>query len=454
MDRSELRTIKKRLPAILLVIVLLACLFPFSAPAANAAGVAIRLEPGPDAGETEQAAAAVLQDCLEKIPGTRPSLTAADIQGQMIALRLNRDGQGQKKGAYTLRGDGAVFTIEAADERGLWNGVYGFLRRVCGVEVYAADVISVPENGAFTLPDTYDYTYEPLLEYADTDLASGNDLTFAVANGLNGSRSGIDMPYGKPVNYLGFCHTLGADFVPYWVYFDAHPEYYALTERSGRREPTQVCLSNPDVLQLTIEGVLNKLNESYDPEAALNIVSVSQLDNFDYCVCENCAALAEQYGGPSGALIWFINQVAEAVEPEFPDAVIDTFAYEYTRHAPKNITCGRTSACGCAPSNAATPTPSTTRNAPSTRIFIRTCRTGRPSATGCTCGITPRISTRRWASSRTSACCGRTCAPSAKTTWWGITRRAWGPRSTAIPSLPICGRMSLPATCGGPDRSG
>ena len=115
MDRFELRTMKKRLPAMLLAIAFLACLFPFSAPAANAAGVAIRLEPGPDAGEAEQAVAAVLQDYLEKITGTRPSLTAADIQGQKITLRLNRDGQEQKKGAYDLRGDGAVFTIEAAD---------------------------------------------------------------------------------------------------------------------------------------------------------------------------------------------------------------------------------------------------------------------------------------------------------------------------------------------------
>ena len=338
MNRFQLRTMKNRLPAILLAITLLACLFPFSAPAANAAGAMIRLELEPDAGETEQAAAAVLQDYLEQITGTRPSLTAADIQGQMIRLRLVQDEPGKKKGAYTLRGDGTVFTVAAADESGLWNGVYGFLRRVCGVEVYSADVISVPENGSFTLPDVYEYTYEPLLEYADTDWASGRNAVFAVAHGLNGSRSGIDKPYGKPVNYLGFCHTLGADFVPYWVYFDAHPEYYALTQRSGRREPTQVCLSNPDVLQLTVEGVLNRLNEGYDPEAALNIVSVSQLDNVDYCVCENCAALTEQYGGPSGALIWFINQVAEAVEPEYPDAVIDTFAYEYTRHAPKNIT--------------------------------------------------------------------------------------------------------------------
>ena len=276
---------KLRFFAVFTAVLLLACVFPFAASAARG-GVNICLEP--DAGETEQAAAAVLQDYMEKITGTRPALTAADTEGQLIALHLNQDEPERKKGAYTLRGDDAVFTIEAADERGLWNGVYGFLRRVCGVEVYSADVIGVPENASFTLPDTYDYTYEPLLEYADTDWASGRDLTFAVANGLNGSRSGIDRPYGKPVNYLGFCHTLGADFVPYWVYFDVHPEYYALTERSGRREPTQVCLSNPDVLQLTVEGVLNRLNESYDPEAALNIVSVSQLDNFDYCVCENC----------------------------------------------------------------------------------------------------------------------------------------------------------------------
>ncbi len=327
---------KIRFLAMLMAVLLLALICPFAAFAAPS-GIAIRVEP--DAGEAEQTAAAVLQDYLEQITGTRPALVTADnASAQTVALRLDRDVQGQKKGAFSLYAEDGVFSIEAADERGLWNGVYGFLRRVCGVEVYTPDVIVVPENGEFTLPAEYEYQYAPLLEYADMDWASGRDPFFSVANGLNGSRSGIDKPYGKPVNYIGFCHTLGADYVPYWVYFDAHPEYYALTERSGRREPTQVCLSNPDVLQLTVEGVLNTLKERYDPEAALNIVSVSQLDNFDYCVCENCASLAEQYGGPSGALIWFINQVAEAVEPEYPEAVIDTFAYEYTRHAPENIT--------------------------------------------------------------------------------------------------------------------
>ena len=326
---------KTRIIAVLMAGLLLACVFPFAALAAPE-GVSIQLEP--DAGKTERAAAAVLQDYLEEITGTRPALRTADTAGQTIALCLLHNKQPQRKGGYTLHANGAVFSIEAADESGLWNGVYGFLRRVCGVKVYTPDMIRVPKNSVFTLPKEYDYQYEPLLEYADTDWASGRDPLFAVANGLNGSRSGIEPPYSKPVNYLGFCHTLGAGLVPYWEYFDSHPEYYALTARSGQREPTQVCLSNPDVLRLTIQDVLKTLDDGYDPDAALNIVSVSQLDNFDYCVCENCAALAEQYGGPSGALIWFVNQVAEAVEPKYPDAVIDTFAYEYTRHAPKSIT--------------------------------------------------------------------------------------------------------------------
>ena len=338
---------KKRMIAVLLAGLLLACVFPFYPLAASGAEIAVRLDE--NAGESERAAAGLLQDYLEEITGARPALISSGTAAQTVVLRLLQNAQGRRNGAYTLRaeadaaayieGDNApVFFIEAADIRGLFNGVYGFLRRVCGVEVYSPQVVDVPENEGFTLPAEYDYRYDPPLEYAETDWASGRDPMFSVANGLNGNRSGIEALYGKPVNYLWFCHTLGSDLVPYWELFGSHPEYYALTERSGQREPTQVCLTNPDVLRLTIEGVKRKLNEAYDPEAALNIVSVSQLDNFDYCVCENCAALAERYGGPSGTLIWFVNQVAEAIEPDYPDAVIDTFAYEYTRHAPTGVT--------------------------------------------------------------------------------------------------------------------
>ena len=67
------------------------------------------------------------------------------------------------------------------------------------------------------------------------------------------------------------------------------------------------------------------------------IYSMEQNDNWQYCTCEACQALAEKYGGQSGIMVWFVNQVADAVKDEFPDKFVGTFAYQYTRHAPKNI---------------------------------------------------------------------------------------------------------------------
>src|SRR5439155_10339013 len=44
-------------------------------------------------------------------------------------------------------------------------------------------------------------------------------------------------------------------------------------------------------------------------------------------------------GGQSGAYIWFVNQVAEAIEkdPALHDKLIDTLAYQFTEAPPKNI---------------------------------------------------------------------------------------------------------------------
>ena len=37
-------------------------------------------------------------------------------------------------------------------------------------------------------------------------------------------------------------------------------------------------------------------------------------------------------------MIWFVNQVADAIKPIYPDKYIGTFAYQYTRKAPVGIT--------------------------------------------------------------------------------------------------------------------
>ena len=97
----------------------------------------------------------------------------------------------------------------------------------------------------------------------------------------------------------------------------------------GKRLPTQLCLSNPVVLEITVQNLRKRIAQN--PEA--KYWSVSQNDNKDYCTCDNCKAIDEREGSPSGSIIQFTNQVAD----QFPDKMISTLAYEYGRHAPRTL---------------------------------------------------------------------------------------------------------------------
>ncbi len=116
-------------------------------------------------------------------------------------------------------------------------------------------------------------------------------------------------------------------FVPSEKYYSKHPEYYAL--RNGKRIPTQLCLTNPKVLQLVIDTVSSLFNKFPNAE----VISVSQDDNVQYCQCEPCMAINDVEGSSTGSVIDFVNKVAE----RFPNKTISTLAYQYTRTAPKNI---------------------------------------------------------------------------------------------------------------------
>ena len=61
---------------------------------------------------------------------------------------------------------------------------------------------------------------------------------------------------------------------------------------------------------------------------------VGQNDNRDYCECPSCKAVDEEEGSHAGTMVRFLNAVGEAVEKEFPNAVLETLAYGYTRKPP------------------------------------------------------------------------------------------------------------------------
>jgi hypothetical protein len=67
------------------------------------------------------------------------------------------------------------------------------------------------------------------------------------------------------------------------------------------------------------------------------IISVSQNDWHGRCQCEQCAAMESREGSPAGPLLYFVNAVAEEIEKEFPNVLVETLAYQYTRAAPRHI---------------------------------------------------------------------------------------------------------------------
>ena len=222
--------------------------------------------------------------------------------------------------------------------RGLQEGAYRFLEEFCGRKVYTESITVLPQADSITVPADTDIVYEAFFEYADTDWRSPCNGEYSMANGLTGGTyRRLPPEMGGTVNYLGgFCHTMGG-LCETASYKDSHPEYLAL--HNGERTVDQPCLTNPAVLEIAKNNVLNLLAGGHDPSASVQIVSVTQNDNYHYCECETCKAFEEAHGGvQSATMINFVNQIADAVkEAGYDNVAIDTFAYQYTRQAPTGI---------------------------------------------------------------------------------------------------------------------
>ncbi len=128
----------------------------------------------------------------------------------------------------------------------------------------------------------------------------------------------------------GLAHTFHL-ILPPEEFWSKHPEYYE--ELDGKRQPHQLCLTNPEVLSLVIARAKLILKQS--PTA--RVISVSQDDGWPLCQCANCKAIDDAEGTKAGALLQFVNKVADAVVRDFPNVKISTLAYLHTLVPPKTI---------------------------------------------------------------------------------------------------------------------
>ena len=287
----------------------------------------------------ESFAAEKLRDCLGEVFGAQIEVTSS-AQEKVIAVgaAADCDVSGVADNGYRIVAKNGNVHINGTAQRGLQIAAYRFLEEFCGRKVYTSTITVLPKSETITVPARTDIVYEPFFESTDTDWKSPSDTEYSMANGLtNGSRRTIPPQMGGSVDYLGgFCHTIGG-LCETEKYKDTHPEYLALHD--GERTTDQPCLTNPDVLAICTKNVLKILEEKHDPNAPLQIVSVTQNDNFSNCQCENCKAFEDAHGGkPSATVVNFVNQIADVVkEKGYNNVAIDTFAYYYSQSAPEGI---------------------------------------------------------------------------------------------------------------------
>lgn len=276
------------------------------------------------AGSTEKQAAAQLQHYLSAISGVAIPLSEESKAeggsriyiGQTAYAKAQNVDFGKLKGdAYAFRSVNSNLIIAGGSRNGVLYGVYDLLESL-GCRRYAPDYTYIPQKKDVVLKEN-DRIFEPAITYRTTSYGQMGDREYSDWHKLS-SRSDWGL----------FVHTFGT-LVPPREYGESHPEYYSLI--NGERQPaTQLCLSNPEVAKVLTASLRKRIAEK--PDATY--WSVSQDDNDQYCRCEACTALNEKYGGvPSGSIIYFVNKIAR----EFPDKIISTLAYWYSRKAPKNI---------------------------------------------------------------------------------------------------------------------
>jgi len=305
-----------------------------------------RIVRGANAHRTELLAAQELQSCFARVTGvTLPMVTDTEPAAAMeiVVGKTNRaadalvDRAALGDDGFRIAAGDKTLLLAGGETRGTLYAVYTFLEDYLGCRWFTPELEVVPALTRAALPADTDVTQTPAFAFRHNSWKFSQDAAWRAKMKLNGSMTAIhgstDESYTDLLLFGGSDagHTFNT-FVPPSVYFESHPEYFAMDE-NGVRVSTQPCLANPDVLALVKAGIADWIVRY--PRATY--LSVSQNDNWGYCRCPQCAALDAAEGSPSGSMIAFVNQVADYAKTLKPELFIHTFAYQYSVKPPKTL---------------------------------------------------------------------------------------------------------------------
>ncbi|RJP63867.1 MAG: DUF4838 domain-containing protein [Ignavibacteriales bacterium] len=232
--------------------------------------------------------------------------------------RINEiDTSGIKYDGFIIKTVNNKIYFYGGGKKGTLNAVFSFLEKYLDCRMYSSQVKIIPAKNSIEIPQI-DLVDNPAFAYRDVHYYEANQDEYCRWHKL------VDSDDKKMWGM--FVHTFQT-LLPADKYFKDHPEYYSL--RNGIRVPQEPCLSNPEVYKIVVDELRKRMAEN--PNA--KYWSVSQNDDDDYCQCDECSRIDSYEGSPSGSVINFVNKIAK----EFPDKIISTLAYRYSRKAPLHI---------------------------------------------------------------------------------------------------------------------
>ena len=228
--------------------------------------------------------------------------------------------------------------------RGTLYAVYEYLERLGVVwpapaQEYVPSMDSLP-IAAIDVRDKPAFMQRAI--YTATPIGSTEPKLFHLRNKMN-SNYGLPVEWGS-VDNIGSpngCHTFS-----YYAKSDWPDEWFSMNEKGIRVRCDapdargQLCLTNPDLRKAMVERLrefIQKDRTKMPEDKWPRIYDISQNDWACACVCPSCKALTEQEESLSGPMIDFINAIANEIKKEYPEIMIQTFAYTWSLHAPKNI---------------------------------------------------------------------------------------------------------------------
>lgn len=259
--------------------------------------------------------AEILQEYIQNISGVVLDIVDKSSQSGKHKIYVgNVDDEDLSKHQIKITLNEKNLVIAGGSDEATRHAVYEFLERYLQCKWYAPDAEDIPKLENIFLNTPIDYSYTPEIKtrtvhsklfYKDSVFADKHKVTTEA------------FPFYVPKARVHTFHR----FLPEEQFYKSNPEYYAL--RGNKRLPTQLCLTNKTVLEIVKDSVRSLFEQHPDR----SVISVSSDDNTQYCTCDNCSAIDEEEGSPSGTMIRFVNEVAKA----FPEKTISTLAYQYTR---------------------------------------------------------------------------------------------------------------------------